>query len=49
MVWGSPSAFSEKGPLTSTIKIGDIIPAKTATKEKKAVCVSAAYSIGRHD
>jgi hypothetical protein len=36
MMWGSPSAFAGKGPLTSTIQIGDIVPAKTATKEKKS-------------
>jgi len=37
LTWGSPSAYAEKGPVTSSVKIGDIIPTKTATKEKKLV------------
>lgn len=47
LIWGSPLAYAEKGPVTSSVKIGDIIPTKTATKEKKLVWVCAAYSIGR--
>lgn len=47
LIWGSPLAYAEKGPVTSSVKIGDIIPTKTATKEKKLVWVCAAYSIER--
>jgi len=43
LIWGSPLAYAEKGPVTSSIKIGDIIPAKTATKEKKSVCIGRCY------
>jgi hypothetical protein len=35
LIWDSPLAYEEKGPVTSSIKIGDIIPAKTASNKKK--------------
>jgi hypothetical protein len=32
LIWGSPSAYADRGPETSSIKIGDIIPAKLQLK-----------------
>ena len=37
LIRGSPSAYADKGPETSSIKIGDIVPANPQLKRKSNV------------
>jgi len=37
LIWGSPSAYAEKGPVTSSIKIGTLYLQKLQLKRKSNV------------